>query len=194
MRRFIHPTTVHVAEETSMKRFLCLGLIFLTSILTGCATTATKEWVSNPKSLEVENSHFKAMLEPVKKDNKTFVAFRLVLENRTDKPLQIDWNQTRYLLNGKPNGLFWFRGIDPRTIKGNIPPDVIPGNGRFEKMIFPVKLVAFVPVQDDTLRDGRPGIFPGPMPGGENGISLVVTRNGDKIIEELVFAIAAEAM
>ena len=176
-----------------MKRSLCLGLVFIVSILMGCATT-TKDWISKPKSLKVENRHFKATLEPEKEGNKTFVAFRLVLENRTDKPLQIDWNQTKYLLNGKPNGLFWFRGIDPRTIKGNIPPDVVPGRSRFEKIIFPVKLVAFVPVQDDTSRDGRPGIFPGPMPGGENGISLVVTHNSDKITERLVFALTTQAM
>ena len=189
----MHPTTVHVEEVPSMKRSLCLGLIFLVTILMGCATT-TKDWVSKPASLKVESSHFRATMEPEKKGNKTFVAFRLVLENRTDKPLEIDWNQTRYLLNGKPNGIFWFRGIDPRTIKGNIPPDIIPGGSRFEKMIFPVKLVAFAPVQDDTLRDGGPGIFPGPMPEGENGISLVVNQGGNKITEKLVFVIAAQSM
>ena len=120
--------------------------------------------------------------------------FDWLSENRTEKPLKIDWNQTKYLLNGKPNGLFWFRGIDPRSIKGNIPPDIIPGGSHFEKVIFPVKLVAFSPVRNDTLSDGRPGIFPGPMPGGENGISLVVTLNGEKIKEKLVFTITAETM
>ena len=189
----MHPASVHIVEVPSVKKSLCLGLLFLVFLLPGCATT-TKQWVSKPESLKVENSRFKATLEPEKQANKTFVAFRLVIRNMTGKPLKIDWNQTKYLLNGKPNGLFWFRGIDPRTIKGNIPPDIIPGGSRFEKVIFPVKLVAFSPVQNDTLSDGRPGIFPGPMPGGENGISLVVTLNGETIKEELVFTITAETM
>jgi hypothetical protein len=176
-----------------MKRTLCLALIFVTSILMGCATT-TKEWVSNPVSRTAENNIFKAQLEPGKEGKRTFVSFRLVLVNKTGDPIKIDWNQTRYLLNGKPNGRFWFRGIDPRTIKDNIPPDIIPGGSRLEKLIFPVKLVAFAPIQDDTLRDGGPGIYPGPMPQGENGIYLVVTQNGKKITEKLVFIIVAESM
>lgn len=194
MRTIMGPNSVHVAEEKFMKRSLCLNLIFLACMLTGCATATTKDWVSKPKSLDVENSSFKAMLEPVKKENKTFVGFRLVLENRTNEPLKIDWNQTKYLFNGKPNGVFWFRGIDPRTIKSDIPPDVIPEKARFEKVIFPVKLVAFAPVQNDALRDSTRGIFPGPMPAGENGMALVVIRNGEKITEKPTFTIAAEVM
>ena len=174
-----------------MKKILCLGTIFVVSILIGCAATP-KEWVSAPASRNVENNTFKAELEPEKNGKRTFVSFRLTLTNKTDQPMEINWNQTRYLFNGKPNGLFWFRGIDPRTIKGNIPPDIIPGRSRFEKMIFPVKLVAFAPIQDDTLRDGGPGIYPGPMPRGENGIHLVINQNGGRITEKLLFTIVAE--
>ena len=110
----------------------------------GCATTK-KEWVSNPVSRTAENDTFNAELQPGKEGKRTFVSFRLILSNKTNDPMKIDWNQTRYLLNGKANGPFWFRGIDPRTIKGNIPPDIIHGGRRFEKMIFPRETGGFRP-------------------------------------------------
>ncbi len=174
-----------------MKKFIGLVLILLLLTSMGCAVKA-KQWESRPASRKVETSSFTATLVPEKEGKHTFVAFRLILENKTDKPLQIDWNQTTYFVNGKPNGLFWFRGIDPRTMKGAVPPDAVPAKSRFEKLIFPVKLVAYAPVQNDMLRDGGPGIYPGPMPEGENEVALVVVLNGRKITERLTFTIAAE--
>ena len=65
----------------------------------GCATSKT--WISNPAAQTAGNPYYEAKIEPLKSANKFFVSFRLVVTNRTDKNLDVDWNKTRYIYNGR---------------------------------------------------------------------------------------------
>ena len=159
------------------------SVIFLSVLLVSCASAKRiKGWMSSPSIQTGENSYIATQLEPVKKDKKFFVAFRLSVKNKTGKTLKIDWNKTRYLHNGRPYGGFVFAGIDPATIKkGSIPPDTIAPKTTFSKEIFPVNLVAFTPIREEVLNKKGRGLYPGPIPAGESGMDLVITKNGQEI-------------
>jgi len=73
---------------------------------TGCAPVMVS--VSDPAIQVATNSYYEAQLEPLKQGLRSFVVFRLAVTNKTETELQIDWNQTHYLFNGSPYGLYVF--------------------------------------------------------------------------------------
>ena len=170
------------------------SVLFLLILLTACAPTKKiKDWISSPSVQKGGNKSFGARFEPLKGDKKFFVSFRLSVMNKTDKSLKIDWNKTRYIHKGQPYGGFVFYGIDPATIKDSIPPDFIEPGKLFSKEIFPTNLVAFTPIREVVLDKEGKGIYPGPIPAGENGISLVILQGEQKIVEKIVLNIRAVA-
>ena len=170
------------------------SIVFLLILLTACAPTKKiKNWISSPSVQKGGNKSFGVRFEPLKGDKKFFVSFRLSVMNKTNKSLKIDWNKTRYIYKGQPYGGFVFYGIDPATIKDSIPPDFIEPGKLFSKEIFPTNLVAFTPIREVVLdKEGR-GIYPGPIPAGENGISLVIFQGEQEIVEKIVLNIRAVA-
>ncbi len=153
--------------------------------LTACVTTNTNLWSSRPPTQMVQNADFSAQLTPLKRDKEHFVSFRLFINNKTDQILKIDWNQTRYLCDGKVFGRVVFPGIDPATIKTSIPPATIPAGGTFSSEIFPLKLVAFAPIRQDILDGEGRGLYPGPLPKGKSTIDLVVYK-GDRKLQQRI--------
>ena len=162
---------------------------FALMIGTGCAIQ--KVWISSPTIQTAGNSYYEARLEPLTKDYKFFVSFRLTITNKTDKDLEIDWNKTRYIYNGRLHGGLIFKGIKPEDIKSlTIPADIIPAGHTFSKVISPFILLARAPIRKrDT---SEPAISPGIMPTGENGIMLVVMLDGKEIIEKMSVSIEAK--
>ncbi len=170
------------------------SVLFLLILLTACAPTKKiKNWISNPSVQKGGNESFGVRFEPLKGDKKFFVSFRLSVMNKTDKSLKIDWNKTRYIYKGHPYGGFVFYGIDPATIKGSIPPDLIAPGELFSKEIFPTNLVAFTPIREVVLDKKGQGIYPGPIPAGKNGISLVIMKGEQEVVEKIVLNIRAVA-
>ncbi len=170
------------------------SVLVLLIVLTACAPTKKiKNWVSSPSVQKGGNKSFEARFEPLKGDKKFFVSFRLSVRNKTDKGLKIDWNKTRYIYKGQPHGGFVFYGIDPATIKDSIPPDLIAPGKLFSKEIFPANLVAFTPIREEVLNKKGRGIYPGPIPAGENGISLVILQGEQEIVDKIVLKIRAIA-
>ncbi len=148
----------------------------------GCATS--KVWISSPVAQTAGNPYYEAKIEPLKSVNKFFVSFLLVVTNKTDKNLEVDWNKTRYIYNGRTHGVFVFDGIRPEDIKSlTIPADTIVSGQNFSKTISPFKLLARAPIKDRYT--DKPIISPGIMPNGKNGIHLVIRQNGKEIIEKI---------
>jgi hypothetical protein len=173
----------------AMKTGWWRGLLVL-SLLTACAPAkGARNWESIPPVQTGEGRSFDVRLEPLKRDKRFFVSFRLDVRNTGNTELAIDWNKTRYLHNGKPNGVFVFRGIDPATIKKVIPLDTIAPGTTFSREIFPANLVAFTPMREEVLNNKGEGLFPGPLPGGGNGIRLVVKQNGTDMVQHLTVEI-----
>lgn len=165
------------------------GLLLLT-LLTACAPAkGARDWVSIPPVQTGENRSFDVRFEPLKKDKRFFVSFRLDVRNKTDRDLVIDWNKTCYFHNGRVDGVFVFQGIDPATIKNAIPPDTIAPKTTFSREVFPAHLVAFAPMREEILDAKGKGLFPGPLPAGENGIHLVVREGGEEMVQRLTVVI-----
>ena len=163
---------------------------FTISMGAGCASVMVSK--SDPAIQVATNPYYEVKLEPMKQGLRSFVAFRLTVTNKTKNQLQIDWNKTRYLFNGRQRGLYVFRGIDPEAIKNlTIAPDTISPQQVFTKIIAPQKLIAYVPIKDQHKLDLDESAFSGgPIPAGENGILLVVRMNGKEIRERLTVDIA----
>jgi len=168
--------------DNNQRITLILMIGFALILGAGCATP--KIWISSPAAQTAGNPYYEAKIEPLKTGNKFFVSFRLVVTNRIGKNLEVDWNKTRYMYNGRTRGVFVFKGIRPEDIKNlTIPPDLILAGHSLSKVISPFKLLARAPIRDRYT--DKPVISPGIMPNGKNGIHLVVRQNGKEIIEKM---------
>jgi hypothetical protein len=156
--------------------------VFTLTMATGCAPTLIS--ISTPEIQTVENSYYTAQFEPLSEGKNYFDNFRLRVINKTQKNLEIDWNKTRYLYNGRDIGGFVFEGIKPENIKNlTIPPDIIPAGQSFTKNITPLKLLAREPITGKGAKAGK--ITSGPIPTGKNGIFLFIKQNGNSIKEKI---------
>ena len=164
------------------------GLILLLVVLTACAPS--KVWESSPLSQAAENKYYSVQLQPLKNENNFFTSFRLVVTNKTNKRLEIDWIKTRYIYNGHLNGRFMFEGMDTKNIN-NPPPDIISAGNILTKVIWPIKLLAYAPYRDQRVPVGERGFSRGLMQEGENGMDLVIRQNGQEVREIITLNIAA---
>jgi len=165
-----------------MKKNVGLSIFILFFVFTGCASAPKKSWTSTPAKQTLENQYYEAQIEPLKRDHKFYVAFRLTVKNKTDKSLEIDWNKTRYIYNGRNGGVFVFKGVDPESVKNlTILPDVVSVGTTFSKEIMPYKLLAHAPIRDQTVGAEESSISPGIIPAGKNGIYLVIRQSGQEV-------------
>ena len=130
--------------------------------------------------------------EPVKGQKNAYSAFRLTVVNKTEAALKIDWNRSRYLLNGKTAGGFVFKGISPEQIKeGTIADDVVAAGARLTKIIAPAGLIAFAPMANKGVGIAAEGISAGALPEGDNGIFLVLSSPDGSFQKKMVVRIEA---
>jgi len=175
-----------------MKSEIQAILILFIFLLSGCAVKST--WTSNPVIQAKEVETYELMLEPLKQGHDFFVAFKIMIKNKTNKELVIDWNKTQYIYAGKPDGVFVFLGIDPTMLKNKtVPADIIPPNGFLTKEIVPAKRVALAPLREN-LPAGKPGISAGILPPGQNGVLLFVRRDGLEISQQITVQIIEEKL
>jgi hypothetical protein len=177
--------------NTVKKIVLFFMVGYLLTVGTGCAPTLVAG--STPQIQAADNSYYTVRFEPLKDGNNFFSWFRLEITNKTGKDLEIDWNKTRYLYNGRNGGIFVFMGIRPEDIKNStIPPDIIPAGQSLSKKISPYRLLARAPLTRNDKNAGE--ISSGPIPNGENGIVLYVRQNGNTIQEKLTVKITEKAV
>ena len=164
---------------------LSLLLVFVAS----CAPSPTLRWTSAPEIQTARNEYCDAQLEPVTSGKGPFFdSFRLVVTNRTDKDLEIDWNRTRYVESGIRHGGFVWEGIDPKQVRdASVPPDMISPGSTLSRVIFPHRKIAYAPGYQRgwTLQGGL-------IPEGENGIDLVVKQNSRVIRHRITVRIVEE--
>ena len=155
-------------------------MILIWLVLWGCSSVQTPfnvVWTAQPESLEVDNQLFLAKIEPKKGEYPYYAYFLLTITNKSDADLVVDWNASRYMLNGKPQGGLVFEGIDPAAIKpATVPSETVASGALFSREIMPMRLIAWSPIKEET--SGGRSITPGMLPAGENGIRLAV-RHGN---------------
>jgi len=161
------------------KSAAALGLLVTIIILTGCSTA--KIWTSTPLIQSTSNQYFATQFEPIRVNGEFINGFQLTVTNKSSQTLIVDWNATLYLFNNKNTGRFVFEGIDGKNVN-NPPPDNITAGNTLRKDIFPLKLIAW---RQGPGFANLPAFSPGPVPGGQNGILLVINSNGEQVREKM---------
>lgn len=172
-----------------------VGFLFLICFaLWGCSGVQSPSrmvWTATPEIRTVDNQLFRASVEPRKGESPYYAFFLLTVKNRSDRDLVIDWNASRYLFNGKPQGLMVFQGIDPAAVKTEtVPPETIAPGEVFSREIMPMRLIAWSPIKEKTSSDRS--ITPGMLPVGENGIRLAVQHKDGELAVPLSIRISSE--
>lgn len=167
-----------------MRLILGCPLLLILVLLTGCAATPTKDHVSRPQVLKASNEVFDIQIRPIKLDNPFYVGFQLTIKNKSSNGLSIDWDETHYVHNGVDQGVFVFKGIDPKSVNSGIPKETIMAGDTLSRPIYPVKKLGFLRKRDRP-KPGQSNFFPGILPNGENS-ALVAVEQGDRRWKELM--------
>ena len=146
-------------------------------LIWGCADTTGVRWESSPSIGFRSNDLYYASIEPIIW-SKGCVGFTLRIVNRSDKELELNWNNSFFIINGRPHGGFIFEGIDFKDIRNPRQPEVIPVNKSISKDIFPNNLVSF---SDRKLG----GVSYLAMSEGKKGVYLTV-KAGDLQLHEKI--------
>jgi len=179
-----------------MKKRPMAAVVFLTlfmiGTLLGCSTV--KIWSSHPAARTVGNDTWEASFSPLLKEGQKFYdRFRLRLKNKTDRPLVIDWQKSRYLQDGRENGRFVFEGVTPETID-NLPPDTVAPGTEYTKTIAPLNLIGFERIKSRASKPGESPFSAGAIPAGQHGILLVVEQDQKVLSEKLLVKITVKEM
>jgi hypothetical protein len=166
----------------SKNRFSACGISLFTILLlfTGCATTPKHAsiWECIPTLREVSNDYFYARINPIC-NPLGCKAFQLILRNKTDNTMKIDWNKTFYVSNGKKSGGFVYKGVIYKERNKPRQPETIFSNEQFSKILWPDKLVFFLYEWGHET-----------MPEGEQGVYLSVIVDGKEINENLYYTLS----
>lgn len=165
----------------------CTMCVFLTIIP---VYAKSKTWTSSPEIGKIDRPSYTIEFEPTKSDETIFDGFRLTVTNKSAKSVEIDWNKTRYIHDGKNKGLFYFEKIDPKSVRNKtIPPDMIGAGKSLSKNICPAKLISYAPIGEESVRPGKRGISCGLIPKGDNGIGLSLRVDGQPVSERIMVTI-----
>ena len=167
------------------KSMMCVFFlsVYLIGAMIGCATVKT--WSSTPATQTIGNDAFEASLEPrVKEGQNYYDRFLFRLKNKTDNALIIDWQNSRYLQNGKQNGRMIFKGVTNENVN-NLPPDTVAPGAEFSKEIAPLNLLGHEKLSSRSIKPGAQPVSVGVIPEGEHGLLLVV-KAGQKTISEKI--------
>ncbi len=111
-------------------------------------------------------------------------AFTLIIENKTNKDMEVDWNKTLYIAQGRTSGGFMFDGIVYAQRNAPKPPDIVFKGGTFRKNIYPTNLVEFSSGKYGGWRHQN-------MPQGLNGVYLTLRIGNEEINEKLTTSLVA---
>lgn len=76
----------------------------------------------------------------------------LVIRNKTNSNLEVNWNKTLFITNGQTSGGFIFEGVVYKDRNNQKAPDIVFANGSMTKTIWPNNLGIFVV---DNTADGQ---------------------------------------
>ncbi len=161
-----------------------VGFLLLIGLaLWGCSGVqppSSSAWIAQPEFVEVDNHLLTARITPQKGEYPYYAFFLLTLTNKSSADLIVDWNASRYLFNGRPQGVLVFEGIDPAAVKNAmVPSETVAPGAVFTLEIMPMRLIAWSPIKENTAGDRS--ISAGMLPVGENGIHLAVRHENGHI-------------
>ena len=163
-----------------MKRnFFIIVLILSLLFFCGCGPRYIIK--SDPPIQKVNTDSYSIELNPV--GYYGYTGFVLMIENKTEKDIELIWDKTYYLNNDATSGGFMFEGIVYKDRNNPKPPDVIFPKTKLIKTIWPNNLVSF-----------SNGWYNSPMPDGDNGIYVTLNVNGKETREKLTVKLFRESL
>lgn len=111
-----------------------LATSFALLVLSGCASPPMS--VSTP-SVPFSNDLVTGALKIVCDKPTVCTKFELSMSNSTSETVEIDWNKSYYLNNGKPDGGLYFDGIVVAQRNNPRSPDIILPRTSFQKTLVP---------------------------------------------------------
>lgn len=143
-----------------MKQF-AIALTAMSAFLAGC-TTVSPTWT--PPSSSQSLALVDAQIKPVCSYAYCY-GFSLEMQNKTDKPVEIDWNRSFYTQNGQTNGGLMTEGVVVSQRNMLRAPDVILPNGKYLKTVWPNNFtqlnigLASAEWINQMLPEGTQGVF-----------------------------------
>jgi hypothetical protein len=159
------------------KLYVCVFLIIVL-VVVGCASQQL--WRAEPNMQQASNEYYAATISPIFIFD-GYKGFLLYIHNKSPEDLDVVWENTFYIYNGKKEGGFLLRGM--RSGDKLDTPSIVSGS-MFSKEIFPAKLAEFSTIAMSTIYN--------PMKPGENGILLTVKVGEKKIAETLTLNVSQE--
>jgi hypothetical protein len=116
------------------KSILATTLVIAT-LLSGCASTPSKP--VNPPSASINGQFVTGTLTATCDVPADCKVFELTLNNKTEETLEIDWNRSYYINNGKADGGLYFDGIVIAQRNNPRPPGIILPKSSLSKALVP---------------------------------------------------------
>ena len=159
-----------------MKHYFWFGIVSMMVLaLAGC-TTPRSTWRSVPDVVMESTDALEAKLTLLRQDKPYFVGFELTLHNKTGKPIEINWNETRYLHGNRDMGILVFPGVSAEDVKNTtLPNEEIPAGHTLVKRVSPARTIAWTPKRMAASAD-EPAITAGILPNGNNSVSLSLSQ------------------
>jgi hypothetical protein len=117
--------------------FNVVAAAVIVTLLSGCASGPTK--LVNPPSSTIDSQFVTGTLIAMCDDPSTCNSFELTLNNKTEVTLEIDWNRSYYINNGRADGGLYFDGIVVAQRNNPRSPDIILPKSSFQKKLVPNK-------------------------------------------------------
>jgi hypothetical protein len=174
--------------EKKMKNLFLLSIT--ASFLFGCAGASPSTSHTVPEIERIENKFFVAAITPTRArtGSNCYDSLQLTITNKTDKNLELIWDQTFFISNERTNGSFWFEGVMYKDKNTPKQVDIVLAQQKFAKVIYPNNLTYL------TGRIGMGGNFVperrhGCLPAGVIGAFVTVRVDEQQIGEKLSFTI-----
>lgn len=171
---------------------LLIKVLVLAILIAGCAAPVYK-YSSIPVSQRLDSDSFQVKFTPEKQNAEFYSWFQVDVTNLSNASIEIDWNRTAYILDGKNRGRFVWEGIEPDQVKnGTVPNTVIASKQTFSIEISPLAKIAMAHRSDYSAGKDKPGIYGGILPPGENGILVAFMIDGQVVFKKLTIEIKEE--
>lgn len=161
-----------------MKTFKRLLILIFILLVSGCVPIPQYMTTSTPLIQTVENEYFTASLSPMFSYG-SCISFTLLVKNKTEKDIEIDWNKTSYIDNGQTRGGFMYEGVIYKDRNNLKPPDFVLSGGSLQKTIWPNIRLDY---------SSYFGWVHGYMKEGEHGALLVGIIDGKEVREKMLLS------
>jgi hypothetical protein len=133
-RRKIPRNVSRHRKGEKMKKELFL-LLLIGALVSGCSSAPTKP--KNPPSANIAGKFVTGHLIAVCDVPDACKTFEVTLNNTTEETIEIDWNRSYYINNGKPDGGLYFDGVVIAQRNNPRSPDIILPKATFQRALAP---------------------------------------------------------